>query len=117
MGEAKHHDYAAAKSAIIYGLNQSVKNEIVKFAKSGRVNSVCPGWCATPMTLDLLDDKQYVQTITSTIPLKKVARTKDIASTVIFLSSDLLAGHITGEIITVSGGMEGRLLHGELETE
>ena len=117
IGEAKHHDYAAAKSAIIYGLNQSVKNEIIKFAKSGRVNSVCPGWCATPMTLDLLEDKQFVRNITATIPLQKVARTEDIASTVIFLSSDLLAGHITGEIITVSGGMEGRLLHGKLEAE
>ncbi len=117
IGEAKHHDYAATKSAIIYGLTQSIKNEITKFAKSGRVNSVCPGWCATPMTLDLLDDKQFVQTITSTIPLQKVAQTEDIASTVIFLSSDLLAGHITGEIIEVSGGMEGRLLHGELKTE
>jgi 3-oxoacyl-[acyl-carrier protein] reductase len=117
IGEAKHHDYAAAKSAIIYGLTQSIKNEITKFAKLGRVNSVCPGWCATPMTLDLLDDKQFIQNITSTIPLQKVAQTKDVASAVIFLSSDLLAGHITGEIITVSGGMEGRLLHGNLCTD
>lgn len=114
IGESKHHDYAATKSAIIYGLTQSMKNEITTFAKAGRVNSVCPGWCATPMTLDLLDDKKFVQTITSTIPLQKVARTKDVASAVIFLSSDLLAGHITGEIMTVSGGMEGRLLHGDL---
>jgi 3-oxoacyl-[acyl-carrier protein] reductase len=117
IGEAGHHDYAASKSAIIYGLTQSIKNEITKFAKFGRVNSVCPGWCATPMTLGLLDDKKFVRTITSTIPLKKVARTEDVASTVVFLSSDLLAGHVTGEIITVSGGMEGRLLHGKIEME
>ena len=114
IGEAGHHDYAASKSAIIYGLTKSIKNEITKFARLGRVNSVCPGWCATPMTHGLLDDEKFIRTITSTIPLKKVARTEDISSLVIFLSSDLLAGHITGEIITVAGGMEGRLLHGEI---
>jgi 3-oxoacyl-[acyl-carrier protein] reductase len=111
FGEAKHHDYAASKSAIIYGLTKSVKNEITHFAKFGRVNSICPGWCASPMTLDLLDDEDFVHSITSTVSLHKVAMPEDIAPSVLFLASDNLSGHITGEMLTISGGMEGRLLH------
>jgi NAD(P)-dependent dehydrogenase (short-subunit alcohol dehydrogenase family) len=115
IGEAYHHDYAATKSAIIYGLAQTLRVEILDFAKRGRVNVVCPGWCATPITEEMLKDKQFVHTITSTIPLRKVATPRDIASAVLFLASDELAGHITGGVIAVSGGMEGRLYHGELK--
>jgi len=115
IGEAMHHDYAATKSAIIYGLTQSLRVEITSFAQKGRINVVCPGWCATPITYDMLKDKQFVHTITSTIPLRKVATPEDIASAVIFLASDKLAGHITGKVLSVDGGMNGRLLHGELK--
>ncbi len=114
IGEAYHHDYAATKSAIIYGLTQTLRVEILDFARRGRVNVVCPGWCATPVTEEMLKDKQFVHTITATIPLRKVATPKDIASAVLFLSSDELAGHISGGIFAVSGGMDGRLIHGEL---
>jgi len=48
--------------------------------------------------------------ITSTMALAKLARSDDVARAVVFLSSDLLAGHITGEVVTVAGGMEGRVL-------
>jgi len=115
IGEAMHHDYAAAKSAIIYGLTQSLRVEILEYAKKGRVNVVCPGWCATPITEEMLKDRQFVHTITSTIPLRKVATVRDIAAAVIYMASDVLAGHVTGEVLTVSGGMNGRLIHGELK--
>ena len=115
IGEALHHDYAASKSAIIYGLTQSLRVEITSFAKSGRVNVVCPGWCATPVTYEMLKDKQFLHSITSTIPLRKVATPEDIASAVVFMSSDKLAGHITGKVLSVDGGINGRLLHGELK--
>jgi NAD(P)-dependent dehydrogenase (short-subunit alcohol dehydrogenase family) len=42
--------------------------------------------------------------------LPKIARADDIASAVVFLSSDALAGHITGQTLVVAGGMEGRRL-------
>lgn len=115
IGESQHHDYAATKAAIIFGLAQTLRVEIIKFAKKGRVNVVNPGWTATPITYEMLKDKQFVHTITSTIPLRKVATPKDIASSVMFLSSDMLAGHITGEVVTVAGGLKDRLYHGELK--
>jgi 3-oxoacyl-[acyl-carrier protein] reductase len=115
IGESQHHDYAATKAAIIFGLAQTLRVEIIEFAKRGRVNIVNPGWTATPVTFEMLKDKQFVHTITSTIPLRKVATPRDIASAVVFLSSDLLAGHITGEVLTVAGGLKDRLYHGELK--
>jgi 3-oxoacyl-[acyl-carrier protein] reductase len=115
IGESQHHDYAATKAAIIFGLAQTLRVEIIEFAKRGRVNVVNPGWTATPVTFEMLKDKQFVHTITSTIPLRKVATPADIASAVVFLSSDILAGHITGEVLTVAGGLKDRLYHGELK--
>jgi 3-oxoacyl-[acyl-carrier protein] reductase len=38
------------------------------------------------------------------------ARPEDIAHSAVFLSSDALARHITGQTIVIAGGMEGRLL-------
>ena len=43
--------------------------------------------------------------------LRKVALAEDIARAVVVLSSEELSGHITGEVVTVAGGMEGRTLH------
>ncbi len=37
-------------------------------------------------------------------------RPEDIANAVVFLSSDQLAGHITGQTLVIAGGMEGRTL-------
>jgi 3-oxoacyl-[acyl-carrier protein] reductase len=111
FGEAGHADYAAAKSAIQGGLLLSLKNEIVRIAPLGRVNAVAPGWTLSPMTRGSLDP-DVVERVTRTMPLRKVADADDIARAVIVLASDELSGHITGELVTVAGGMEGRTLHG-----
>jgi 3-oxoacyl-[acyl-carrier protein] reductase len=109
-GEAGHSDYAAAKSAIVYGLMLSLKNEVVRVAPRARVNAVCPGWTYSPMTRGELDDR-LVERITRTMPLRKVATAEDVARQVVVLSSDELSGHVTGQIVTVAGGMEGRVVH------
>lgn len=109
FGEAGHADYAAAKAGIAVGLARSVKNEIVRLHPHGRVNVVAPGWTTSPMTADALDEG-LVDRITATMPLKKVATTADVARAIVWLTSPVAAGHVTGEIVTVAGGMEGRLL-------
>jgi len=110
FGEAGHADYAAAKSALCHGLTSSLKNEIVALAPRGRVNCVCPGWTVTPMTEGLLEDRALVRRVTSTMALKKIATAEDVAAAVVFLASGRLAGHLTGAVLPVAGGMEGRLL-------
>lgn len=111
FGEADHADYAAAKAGLVYGLTLSLKNEIVRLAPRGRVNCVCPGWTDTPMAADYTNDAAAVAEATSTMPLRKIATPQDVAAAIVFLSSDALAGHISGAILPVAGGMEGRLIH------
>ena len=111
FGEAGHADYAAAKSAVTHGLLLSLKNEIVRVAPRGRVNVVCPGWTESPMTRTTLTDPELVQRVTRTMPLRKVAQPEDVARQVVVLASEELSGHVTGQVVTVAGGMEGRLLH------
>ncbi|MGH3022345.1 MAG: SDR family NAD(P)-dependent oxidoreductase [Gaiellaceae bacterium] len=111
FGEAGHADYASAKSAIVRGLLLSLKNEIVRVAPRGRVNAVCPGWTLSPMTRTTLDDPALVDRATRTMALRKVAEPEDIARQIVVLSSDELSGHVTGQVVLVAGGMEGRLLH------
>jgi 3-oxoacyl-[acyl-carrier protein] reductase len=110
FGEAEHADYAAAKAGLVYGLTLSLKNEIVRLAPRGRVNCVCPGWTETPMAQAALRDPAKVRRVTATMPLQKIARPEDVANAIVFLASDRLAGHVSGAILPVAGGMEGRLL-------
>jgi 3-oxoacyl-[acyl-carrier protein] reductase len=110
FGEAGHADYAAAKAAIQGGLLLSLKNEVARLGPGVRVNAVAPGWTASPMTRGLLTDAD-VRRITRTMPLRKVATPEDVAAQVVVLASDRLSGHVTGELVTIAGGMEGRVLH------
>jgi len=110
FGEAGHADYAAAKAAIQVGLLLSLKNEIVRIAPRGRVNAVAPGWTHSPMTRGELDDA-FVRRLSRTMALRKVAQAEDVARAVVVLASDELSGHVTGELVTVAGGMEGRTIH------
>lgn len=112
FGEAGHADYAAAKSAILGGLLLSLKNEIVRIAPRGRVNAVAPGWTESPMTRGLVDPAR-VHSVSRTMALRKVAQPEDVAAQVVVLASDRLSGHVTGEVVVVAGGMEGRVIHDE----
>lgn len=116
FGEAGHSDYAAAKAAVAYGLTRSLKNEIARLAPhsrhycGGRVNCVCPGWTVVPRLAARLADKSIVRKVTSTMALPQLGRPEDVGHAVVFLSSDTLARHLTGQVLVLAGGMEGRLL-------
>jgi 3-oxoacyl-[acyl-carrier protein] reductase len=110
FGEAGHADYAAAKSAILHGLLLSLKNEVTRIAPRARVNAVAPGWTESPMTRGHVDPER-VRAISRTMALRKVAQPEDVARQVVALASDELSGHVTGQIVTVAGGMEGRTVH------
>jgi 3-oxoacyl-[acyl-carrier protein] reductase len=112
FGEAGHADYAAAKAAIQVGLLLSLKNEAARLGPRVRVNAVAPGWTVSPMTRGLLEPDD-VRRITRTMPLRKVAQPEDAAAQVVVLASERLSGHVTGELVTVAGGMEGRVVHAD----
>jgi 3-oxoacyl-[acyl-carrier protein] reductase len=81
-------------------------------SRLARVNAVAPGWTVSPMTRGHLEP-ELVARITRTMPLRKVAEPDDVARQVVVLASDELSGHVTGHVVTVAGGMEGRVLHAE----
>jgi 3-oxoacyl-[acyl-carrier protein] reductase len=110
FGEAGHVAYATAKSAL-HGLVATLKNEIVALDPRGRVNGVQPGWTATPAVAAALDESA-VDRVTRTMALRQIATPEDIARAVLYLSAPATARHVSGEWITVAGGMEGRTLHG-----
>ena len=106
FGEAYHCDYSAAKAGL-HGLVRSLKNEIVKLDPFARVNMVEPGWTVTEMAREALNVPGKIAHIAKTASLRQLARAVDIARAVVMLSSPV-SRHITGEVITVAGGMEGR---------
>ena len=108
-GEAGHSDYAAAKGAITTGLLLSLKNEVSRIG-SVRVNAVAPGWTMTPKKAESGLDEEIAERAQSTMALKKLATPEDVARAIVVLSSDEVSGHITGQVIQVAGGMEGRLV-------
>ena len=110
FGEAGHADYAAAKSALLVGLLLSLKNEVVRRHPGVRVNAVAPGWTESPMTRGHVSQEQILR-ISRTMAVRKVAQPEDVARQVVVLASDELSGHVTGQVVTVAGGMEGRVVH------
>ena len=66
------------------------------------MNAVAPGFIDTDMTQAMTDAAK--EAVLGQIPLKRVGKPEDIAETVAFLASEK-ASYITGQIISVDGGM------------
>jgi 3-oxoacyl-[acyl-carrier protein] reductase len=109
FGERGHSDYALSKAAL-HGLVRSLKNEIVALDPYGRVNLVEPGWTVTAMARDALARPGSIERIVRTMPLRQLGRARDVAAAVAFLCSPAAARHLSGEVLSVAGGMEGRVL-------
>ena len=118
FGERFHADYSISKAAM-YGMVRSLKNEITLIDPYGRVNVVEPGWTKTHMARPALKQDDVVRKVVKTLAVRQIARAADIARTVAFLASPALSRHVSGEALTVAGGMEGRVLwdDGEIDVE
>lgn len=109
FGEAGHVAYAVSKAGL-YGLLRTLKNELPALDPYGRINMVEPGWTVTPMAQPALDEPGTIERIAQTMPVRQLARPEDIARAVVLLSSPAASRHVSGEVLTVAGGMEGRVL-------
>ena len=101
MGNAGQANYTASKGGVI-ALTKTTSKELG--SRNIRCNAVAPGFIQSKMTDVLPDDvkKAYMDTI----PLRRFGTAEDIASCVAFLVSPD-AAYITGQIISVNGGMIG----------
>lgn len=108
FGEKGHAEYAAGKAAM-YGLLRSLKNEIVELDPFARVNLIEPGWTVTHMARAALEQPGAIGSVVRTMPLRQLGRAADVARAALFLASPAMSRHVSGEVITVAGGMEGRV--------
>ena len=98
-GNAGQANYAAAKAGLV-GLTRSIAKEMG--AKKITANVVAPGFIQTDMT-DVLP-QQVKDMVLKVTPVGRFGQAEEIAAAVAFLSSDQ-AGFITGQVLTVDGGM------------
>ncbi|RLD39379.1 MAG: 3-oxoacyl-ACP reductase FabG [Bacteroidetes bacterium] len=89
-------NYSAAKAGVI-GATKALAKEIGR--KKVTVNAVAPGFIRTDMTKDL-DEKQH----RALIPIGRFGEPEEVAAVVAFLASEK-ASYITGEVISVNGGI------------
>jgi len=109
FGEAGHAEYATAKAGLV-GLMRSLKNEIVRLDPFGRVNLVEPGWTVTHMVRPALGQPGTIAKVLATMPVRQLGRAADVAAAIAWLCSPLAARHVSGQTLTLAGGMEGRQL-------
>jgi 3-oxoacyl-[acyl-carrier protein] reductase len=99
MGNAGQSNYAASKAGVI-GFTKSLAREVA--VRNITVNAVAPGYIATSMTESLPESvkKNFIDII----PMKRFGKPEEVAQVVRFLLSDD-AAYITGQVISVNGGM------------
>ena len=92
-------NYCASKAGLI-GMTKSLAKEMG--ARGITVNAVAPGYISTDMTAALPDAAR--DAMLSTIPVGRAGSPEDVAAAVAFLASEE-AGYITGQVLSVDGGM------------
>lgn len=99
IGNKGQANYAASKAGVI-GLSKSVAKELA--SRNILCNVVAPGFIRTDMTDAMTPEA--VQTLSAQIPLERFGESSDVAGVVAFLASEH-AAYITGQVLTVDGGM------------
>ncbi len=101
MGNAGQANYTASKGGVI-ALTKTTAKELG--SRNIRCNAVAPGFIQSKMTDVLPEDVR--QAYMNQIPLKRFGTVQDIAKCVLWLAGDDSA-YVTGQIISVNGGMIG----------
>ena len=98
-GNAGQANYAASKAGII-GIIKSLSKELG--SRNIRANAIAPGFILTDMTLALPEAAR--EEMTKIIPMRRAGEAEEVAKVALFLASDL-ASYISGQVISVNGGM------------
>jgi NAD(P)-dependent dehydrogenase (short-subunit alcohol dehydrogenase family) len=92
--------FCAAKGAIV---NLTRQMALAHAPENIRVNCICPGYIATPIIQDALDDPERLEKTSARHPIGRIGQPEEVAAAVAFLASDE-ASFITGAILPVDGG-------------
>ncbi|MEM6716035.1 MAG: 3-oxoacyl-[acyl-carrier-protein] reductase [Cyanobacteria bacterium P01_C01_bin.147] len=98
MGNPGQANYSAAKAGVV-GFTKTVAKEMA--ARGVTVNAVAPGFIKTDMT----DDLSNTEAILKYIPLGRYGEAEEVAGLIRFLAADPAAAYITGQVLTIDGGM------------
>ena len=98
MSEPETEAYAASKGAIV-ALTHALA---ISLGPKTRVNAIAPGWISGDDDLRPVDHDQH--------PVGRVGRVEDIAQAVLYLAD---AGFVTGQVLTVDGGMSRKMIYAE----
>lgn len=101
IGNKGQTNYSASKAGMI-GLTRSLSKELAK--RKVTVNAIAPGFIESDMSRALGDD--ILAGIRKTIPANRIGTVDDVSACVLFLASPA-ASYITGQVLTVDGGMTG----------
>ncbi len=105
VGSSGESVYSACKGGLI-AFSKTLARELTR--KKIRINTVCPGPTDTPLFAAVSVDKEVGEKIRHglqrAIPMRRLGQPEDYAGMVAFLASDD-AGYITGQTISVSGGL------------
>jgi 3-oxoacyl-[acyl-carrier protein] reductase len=99
IGNAGQCNYAASKAGLI-GFTQSCAKELA--SRNITVNAIAPGFIETDMTADMKEDMRAE--LLKQIPLGALGTAEDVAGVALFLAGPA-ARYITGQVLTVDGGM------------
>lgn len=107
MGNPGQANYSASKAAII-GFTQTVAKELASKRRAITVNAICPGFIKSDMT-DVLAEAggdAFHDVVKQRVPLQRLGTVEEVADVALYLASDS-AAYITGQVITIDGGMTG----------
>lgn len=111
-GEPREAVYGGMKA----GINSFMKTIAKENGRNGiRCNVVCPGVTIPEdndevgtnsmwVNKDSMFTPDQLAQIAKSLPLKKIGRPQDVANAVLFFASNAAAGHVTGQVLSVSGG-------------
>ncbi|KAK6160371.1 hypothetical protein DH2020_003752 [Rehmannia glutinosa] len=100
VGNVGQANYSAAKAGVI-GLTKTVAKEYS--SRNITVNAIAPGFIASDMTAKL--GPEFEKKLLEAIPLGRYGQPEEVAGLVEFLALNPAAGYITGQVLTIDGGM------------
>ncbi|KAF2232785.1 NAD(P)-binding protein [Viridothelium virens] len=112
FGERNNADYAASKSAVQFGLLQSLKADAPRIWPGARVNAIAPGPVATPKFWKECQEspEMYWLEAQATVAQKRPVSMAKVAKSILYLASEAWSGDVHGQILNVDSGKQGKVM-------